>query len=56
MLKRKINDQIEGVKNLINTLKERDEKNQQRIQVLKQNIENINKTIKNWQLLNSGTD
>lgn len=53
-LKRKISEQIEGVKGLIQSLQERDEKNQQRVVVLKQNIDQINKTIKNWQMINNG--
>lgn len=55
-LKRKISEQIEGVRALIQSLQERDEKNQQRVLVLKQNIDQINQTIKNWQLINNSDD
>ena len=55
-LKRKIADQIEGVRALVAGLKERDEKNQGRVQVLKANIEQINTTIKNWQTINNDSE
>lgn len=55
-LKKKLIEQIESVKKLVSQLKERDLKNQERIQILKQNIDQINETIKNWQSLNNGND
>jgi len=56
MLKKGLISQIESVKKVIESLKERDSKNQERIQTLKTNIATVNNTIKNWQLLNSGND
>jgi hypothetical protein len=47
-LKKKLIDQIDSVKKLISQLKDRDVKNQERIQILKTNIDQINQTIKNW--------
>ena len=55
-LKKKLIGQIEEVKTLVKTLKERDLKNQDRIKKLKTNIDKISKTIKNWKNLNNGSD
>ena len=55
-LKKKLIGQIEEVKTLVKTLKERDSKNQDRIKKLKTNIDKISKTIKNWKNLNNGSD
>ena len=56
VLKKNLMNQIESVKKLIEGLKDRDTKNQERIQTLKSNIATVNNTIKNWQLLNNGND
>lgn len=55
-LKKKLVAQIEQIKKMIESLKERDEKNQSRIELHKSNIAHINQTIKNWQILNNGDE
>jgi chromosome segregation ATPase len=55
-LKKKLVAQIDQIKKMIESLKERDEKNQGRIELHKSNIAQINQTIKNWQILNNGDE
>lgn len=55
-LKKKLLAQIDQIKKMIESLKERDEKNQSRIELHKSNIAHINQTIKNWQILNNGDE
>ena len=56
VLKKNFVNQIENVKKALDSLKERDEKNNERIATLKANIAKVNKTIKNWQDLNNSND
>ena len=53
-LKKKLLLNIDTIKKAIEDLKERDDKNQTRIEQLNTNIGQINQTIKNWQILNKG--
>jgi chromosome segregation ATPase len=53
-LKKKLLLNIDTIKKAIEDLKERDDKNQTRIEQLNTNIAQINQTIKNWQILNKG--
>ena len=55
-LKKKLVAQIDQIKKMIESLKERDEKNQGRIELHKSNITHINQTIRNWQILNNGDE
>jgi chromosome segregation ATPase len=53
-LKKKLLFNIDNIKKAIEDLKERDDKNQGRIEQHNNNIAQINQTIKNWQILNKG--